>query len=138
MLVGQPEGDDQTGAGLHGVTEGRRVHVGEPQLRRSEHDERAVLAQDAPAEPEVTLPALAVDEWPSDVEPVLEVANGDLELPPGDLRVPGDELGGLGPARETDVDVLVLAAVRSRSAPPPGKIAPADLHDHGPTSCHRG
>jgi hypothetical protein len=79
----------------------------------------------------MALATLPMDERPADVEPVLAVAHGDLERPSRGRRVARDEVDGLGPTREADVDVLVEASVRSRSAPPAGEIAPEDLHDHG-------
>jgi hypothetical protein len=78
----------------------------------------------------MALVALPVDERPADVEPVLVFAHRNLERPSRGRGVAGDEVDGLGPAREADVDVLLEALVRSRSAAPAGKIAPEDLHDH--------
>ena len=79
----------------------------------------------------MALATLPVDEGTGDVEPVLALAHRNLERPSRGRGVAGDEVDGLGSAGEADVDVLVEAPVRSRSAAPAGKIAPEDLHDHG-------
>jgi len=99
VLVGEPERPDQPATRVDRLAKGRRVHVREPQLRRPEHAERAIAGRNAPPEPERALATFAMHERSGDIDPVVAIANRDLEHPARGVRIARDEVDGFGAAR---------------------------------------
>lgn len=71
-----------------GLTDQGRIDAIESELRPAEEVEGSISADIAPGQAEVALPAWTEDEGAAEVQSVVHLADGDIDLPAGGLRIP--------------------------------------------------
>jgi hypothetical protein len=124
VLVGKYDATDERTSSPHRLVDECRIDLGEAQLRAAEVLEVAVGATPVPAEPEMAIVAVPADERTAEIVAAVDVANGDLNRPLGVRSVTRYELDCRVPPLKPDMDILVPAATRTRTAAAPGGSTP--------------